>query len=84
MEYEIISLDSFNPLNMNLIKSREKWYGDEDHSRWVFESDGLYYKIWNETYVRKAGVKTGLDWEFYDEEGNLTKTEEWKNGKLIK
>ena len=68
MEYEIISLDSFNPLNMNLIKSREKWYGDEDHSRWVFESDGLYYKIWNETYVRKDGVKTGLDSEFYDED----------------
>lgn len=67
MDYETISLDSFDPLKMVLVKSREKWYGNEDHSRWVFKNDGLYYKIWNETYVRKDGVKIGLDCGFYDE-----------------
>jgi hypothetical protein len=67
MDYKIISLDSFNPLDMNMIKSREKWYGGNDHSRWVFEDSGLYYKIWNETYIRKDGVKLGIDCGFYDE-----------------
>jgi len=67
MNYNIISLDSFNPLDMNLIKSREKWYGKDDHSRWIFEYEDLYYKIWNDTYIRKDGVKLGIDCGFYDE-----------------
>jgi len=67
MKYDIVHLNSFNPLDMQLIKYREKWYGSDDHSRWVFKNDNLYYKIWNETYVRKDGVKTGLDCGFYDE-----------------
>tara|TARA_R100000734_G_C3318250_1_gene112214 strand:- start:3804 stop:4325 length:522 start_codon:yes stop_codon:yes gene_type:complete len=67
MKYKIISLDSFNPLNMNLVKSREKWYGSDDHSRWVFEEGGLYYKIWNKTYIRRNQVKFGIDCKFYDE-----------------
>ena len=67
MKYKIIQLDSFDPLNMKLIKSREKWYGSDDHSRWVFEDKDLYYKIWNETYIRKNQVKFGIDCGFYDE-----------------
>ena len=66
MKYDIISLESFNPLDMDLIKSREKWYGNDDHSRWVFEDKNLYYKIWNETYIRRDGVKTGIECGFYD------------------
>tara|TARA_Y100000593_G_C4282338_1_gene323455 strand:+ start:913 stop:1434 length:522 start_codon:yes stop_codon:yes gene_type:complete len=67
MKYDIINLDSFNPLEMKLIKSREKWYGKDDHSRWVFEDNGLFYKLWNETYVRRDNVKQGIDCGFYDE-----------------
>ena len=69
MNYEIVSLDSFNPLEMTTIKFREKWYGSDDHSRWVFkdEKTNLYYKLWNETYIRKDGVKLGIDCGFYDE-----------------
>ena len=67
MNYDTISLDSFNPLDMKLIKSREKCYGSDDHSRWVFEDNGLYYKLWNETYIRNNGVKLGIDCGFYDE-----------------
>ena len=32
--------------------------------------------------VIKNGKKDGL-WEYFDEKGNLTKSETWENGKLI-
>ena len=67
MLFYIIDLSSFNPLDMQMVKSREKWYGEDDHSRWVFKENNLYYKIWNETYIRKNGVKKGIDCGFYDE-----------------
>ena len=50
MNYKMISLDSFNPLDMKLIKSREKWYGSDDHSRWVFKDENTI----------KANIKNSL------------------------
>ena len=67
MKYEIVLLEDLNILEMEIVKSREKWYGNDDHSRWVFKKDGLYYKIWNETYVRRDNVGLGVNCGFYDE-----------------
>ena len=63
------SLDEIDVTKFKTIKARQKWYDNQDHSRWVFydESNKLYYKIWNDTYIRKDGVKLGIDCGFYDE-----------------
>lgn len=65
-----ISLDSFNFLNMTLIKSREKTYKGQDHSRWVYKDqlNHLYYKLWNPTYIRKDNIIRGIESGFYDKE----------------
>ena len=51
--YSVIDVQSMKP-----IYERAKYWGNQDFSRWVFkdESTNLYYKIWNETYVKRNGV----------------------------
>ncbi len=68
MNYKVIPLDSIDVSDMLAIKQRNKWYGNDDHSRWVFKDSntGLYYKLWNESYIRKDNVQLGLDRGFYD------------------
>jgi hypothetical protein len=65
-----ISLDEIDVSKLTSIKSREKWYGTQDHSRWIFyDSDNkLYYKIWNDSYIRKNTIPSAINSEFYDEE----------------
>ena len=64
-----ISLDSVDVSKLISIKSREKWYGNQDHSRWIFKDkkNKLYYKIWNETYIRKNTIPIAIESGFYDE-----------------
>ncbi len=64
------SLDEIDISKFKIIKSREKWYGSQDHSRWIFydETNKLYYKIWNDTYVRRDTVSTAFKSGFYDSE----------------
>ena len=64
-----ISLDSIDVSKLISIKSREKWYNNQDHSRWIFkdEKNKLYYKIWNETYIRKNTIPIAIESGFYDE-----------------
>ena len=66
---EIVSLDTIDVPNMTPIYERAKYYGPYDYSRWVFkdESTNLYYKIWNETYVKSNNIISGLLSGLYDE-----------------
>tara|TARA_B100000287_G_scaffold129129_1_gene121214 strand:- start:652 stop:2076 length:1425 start_codon:yes stop_codon:yes gene_type:complete len=68
--FDLISLDTVDFSQFIEIKSREKWYGHQDHSRWIFKDDknGLYYKVWNETYVRKDTIPQAFHLGFYDKE----------------
>ena len=67
---KIISLDTIDVQSMTPIYERSKHWGNQDFSRWVFkdESTQLYYKIWNETYVRKDTIPNAFKLGFYDEE----------------
>lgn len=46
---------------------------NQDHSRWVFRAargggmDGMFFKIWNPTYVRRDNVLEAMRAGFYDE-----------------
>lgn len=62
---------------LKLVKESTRWYGDQDHSRWVFRTSGqdqlagsedLYVKIWNPTYVRRDNILRGIAAGFYDEQ----------------
>jgi|TARA_R110002012_G_scaffold93419_4_gene226539 hypothetical protein len=66
---KIISLDTIDVQSMTPIYERSKHWGNQDFSRWVFkdESTQLYYKIWNETYVKRNGIVSGLLSGLYDE-----------------
>ena len=68
--YNIISLDTIDVESMKIVSERTKFYTNQDHSRWVYydESNNLYYKLWNETYIRKNNVITGFLSGFYDME----------------
>ena len=70
LDYNIISLDTIDVESMKIISERTKFYVNQDHSRWVYydESNNLYYKLWNETYIRKNNVITGFLSGFYDME----------------
>tara|TARA_Y100000385_G_scaffold290201_1_gene362399 strand:- start:6777 stop:8267 length:1491 start_codon:yes stop_codon:yes gene_type:complete len=61
-----ISLDTIDVSSFQLIKERVSHYQNQDHSRWVFKKDNLYYKIWNETYIRKNNIINGILSGFYD------------------
>ena len=68
--YNIISLDTIDVESMTLASDRVKFYKNQDHSRWVYydKENDLYYKLWNETYIRKNNVITGFLSGFYDME----------------
>ena len=68
--FDLISLETVDFSKFREIKSRQKWYGPQDHSRWIFKDDknGLYYKVWNETYVRKDTIPQAFHLGFYDKE----------------
>lgn len=62
---------------LKLIKESTRWYGDQDHSRWVFRTSGtyqlagssdVYVKIWNPTYIRRDNILRGIAAGFYDEQ----------------
>ena len=53
------------------------WFGEQDHSRWVFRTprkyriagvQDLYLKIWNPTYIRRDNILAGIQSRFYDEQ----------------
>ena len=62
------SLDEIDVSKFETIKVREKWYESQDHSRWIFydKQHKLYYKIWNETYIRKDTIPKAFELGFYD------------------
>jgi len=64
------SLDEIDVSKFQSIKSREKWYDYQDHSRWIFydKKNKLYYKLWNDTYVRKNTIIEAFESGFYDEQ----------------
>ena len=66
---KIISLDTIDVKKMTPIYERSKYWGELDFSRWVFrdETTNLYYKIWNDTYVKRNGIISGLISGLYDE-----------------
>ncbi len=68
--FDLISLETVDFSKFREIKSRQKWYGNQDHSRWIFKDDenGLYYKVWNETYVRRNTIPNAFHLGFYDKE----------------
>lgn len=49
--------------------AKERWYGDQDHSRWVYGDrvSKRVYKIWNQTYVRRDNLLQALKAGFFDE-----------------
>ena len=62
------SLDEIDVTKFKTIKDRQKWYNNQDHSRWVFydEVNKLYYKIWNDTYIRRNTIVNAFELGFYD------------------
>ena len=62
------SLDEIDVTKFKTIKDRQKWYDNQDHSRWVFydETNKLYYKIWNDTYIRRNTITDAFELGFYD------------------
>jgi hypothetical protein len=73
MDYRRIALAEIDLQSLTPCKVTAKWYGTQDHSRWVLRSpgDGLsgasYYKIWNPTYVRRDNILAAIESGFYDE-----------------
>jgi hypothetical protein len=75
MPCEVIQLTDIDLSELKLVKETYRWFGDQDHSRWVFRtrassSEGqgsFYFKIWNPTYIRRDHVLRGLESGFYDE-----------------
>lgn len=77
MHYEVLPLADIPIDRLTLVKQSVRWYGDQDHSRWVFRTsrsarlagnDDVYVKLWNPTYVRRDNVLHGIDAGFYDVE----------------
>jgi hypothetical protein len=77
MQFYKFHLDEINFLEVRLVKERIKWYGEQDHSRWIFADRTSWlwdrprprvYKIWNPTYVRRDNLLAGLEAGFYNEE----------------
>jgi len=76
MKVGTFQLRDLDFMRMGVIKERVRWYGDEDHSRWVLRTPRsgslgcagrLYVKVWNPTYVCRDNVKRGVEAGFYDE-----------------
>ncbi len=67
MEYGTCNFKDL-PGNFNLVKERNKFYGKENHSRRLFLStDGkLFYKTWDNDYVRRDNLRNALYAGFYD------------------
>lgn len=67
--YDILQLTDINLSKLKLVKETYLWLGDQDHSRWVFQTRAgdLFFKIWNPTYVRRDHLLGGVESGFYDE-----------------
>ncbi|WP_221249214.1 hypothetical protein [Desulfuromonas versatilis] len=72
-----IELSDIDLDRLALVKEVYDWYGEQDHSRWVFKSGNIswsgkpqevYLKIWNPTHVRRDNILQGIDSGFYDEQ----------------
>ena len=68
MDIKYISLNTIDISSFELIREKISSYKNQDHSRWVFKDPktNLYYKIWNETYIRKNNILSGVLSNFYD------------------
>jgi hypothetical protein len=72
--YDVIQITDINLSELKLVKETCQWFGDQDHSRWVFrtrenvsgENDAFFFKIWNPTYIRRDHVLQGMESGFYD------------------
>lgn len=71
---DVIQMTDINLSKLKLVKETCRWFGDQDHSRWVFrtrenssEEDTFFFKIWNPTYIRRDHVLRGVESGFYDE-----------------
>ena len=71
MKYDIFTLDEIKKRlsSAQLVRERKKWYGEQDHTRWVFfdGQNDQCIKLWNDTYVRKECVQQAIEGDFYDE-----------------
>lgn len=75
MKTEIIQLNDIDFERMKLIKETFKWYGNQDHSRWVFKDHkntlgsqkNIYLKLWNPTYIRRENILKAIESGFLDE-----------------
>lgn len=54
--------------DLKRIQGRHRWYGDQDHSRWVYEDviNDVFFKVWNHTYVRKNNLLDAFHCGFYE------------------
>lgn len=77
MQYRTFPLTDIDIMNLKLIKETVRWYGKQDHSRWLFKSTrrtrfadmgDLYFKVWNPTYLRRDNILTAIVNGFYDEQ----------------
>jgi hypothetical protein len=76
MTYDVWRLQDINLASLRLVKQVVRWFGAQDHSRWVFyipraarlvAARDVYVKIWNASYVRRDNVVQAIDAGFYDE-----------------
>jgi len=74
---EKISLTEISINDLDIYKETNRWYGELDHSRWVFmcrnmnlidNCTELFIKLWNPTYIRRDNILLAIDSGFYDKE----------------
>jgi hypothetical protein len=77
MTYPALELSEIDLPRLKLVKEVVQWFGDQDHSRWVFQAPknyqlagegGLFLKIWNPSYIRRDNLLTAIEAGFYDQE----------------
>ncbi len=73
MNIERYELSDIDLGRLKPVKVVQRYYGVQDHSRWIMRDrrpgrsgSTLFYKIWNPTYVRRAGLSLGIAAGFYD------------------
>jgi hypothetical protein len=69
----MMHLSDIDFARLQLVKEVVRWYGDQDHSRWIFagsldeyRESRAFVKVWNPTYVRRDNVVRGIEVGFYD------------------
>lgn len=73
MHLPVVELRDIPLPRLVLVKETFAWIDGRDHSRWLFRTphasngDGLFYKIWNPSYLRRDHILRGVESGFYDE-----------------